>query len=209
MPSADEILAGLTAIANQALGIAIAWHVVLTLAIIALAAGWRPSERMARVLLSLPLGSVAVIAFAFGNPFNGLMFSIGAAALVALGWRGRATRAVARGRWVTSAVGVASIAFGWLYPHFLETHPLAYLYAAPVGLVPCPTLAIAIGFALLGGGLGARAWSLTLAALGLAYALFGALRLGVYLDLGLMAGAGVLALDQLRSDRPLPVLGGR
>ena len=38
----------------------------------------------------------------------------------------------------------------------------ALLYASPVGLVPCPTLAVAIGFALLGNGLGPRVWSLTL-----------------------------------------------
>jgi hypothetical protein len=48
---------------------------------------------------------------------------------------------------------------------------------------------VAIGFALLGNGLGSRVWSLTLAAVGLFYGLFGVLRLGVLLDIGLVGGA--------------------
>ena len=86
----------------------------------------------------------------------------------------------------------------WLYPHFLEGHATAYLYASPVGLVPCPTLAVAIGFALLGNGLGSRVWSLTLAAVGLLYGLFGVLRLGVFLDIGLVSGAVALEASVLR-----------
>src|SRR5678810_80921 len=91
-------------------------------------------------------------------------------------------------------VGAAAIAFGWVYPHFLAGPPLAYLYAAPFGLVPCPTLAVAIGFALLAGAPNDRAWNLVLAALGLFYAAFGIARLGVWLDLGLAIPAVTLAL---------------
>ena len=43
MPSATEILDGLSAIANQTTGIAVAWHIVIAVALIALASGWRPS----------------------------------------------------------------------------------------------------------------------------------------------------------------------
>jgi hypothetical protein len=73
------------------------------------------------------------------------------------------------------------------------------LYASPVGLVPCPTLAVAIGFALVGNGLGSRVWSLTLAALGLFYGLFGVLRLTVLLDIGLVGGALALVGAVLHS----------
>jgi hypothetical protein len=199
MPGPEEILAGLTAIANQATGVAIAWHVGIAVALVALAAGWRPAERTARALIAVPLGSVAALAFAFGNPFNGLMFAAGAIALVALALLCRSKPRVSRAGSFTSVIGVTAIGFGWVYPHFLEGAPSAYLYAAPVGLVPCPTLAVAVGFALLGGGLGARAWSLTLAGLGLFYGLFGVLRLGVYLDVGLVVCAGALAAVALRS----------
>ncbi len=68
-------------------------------------------------------------------------------------------------------------------------HPIAYLIGAPVGLVPCPTLSVAIGLALLAGGVGPRSWTIVLVALGMFYGLFGLFRLGVVLDTGLVIGA--------------------
>jgi hypothetical protein len=192
MPSATEILDGLSAIANQATGIAVAWHIIIGTALAALASGWRPSQRTARLLTGTPLVSVAALAFAFGNPFNGWVFAVSVLALTGLAMN-RDRRPVSRGSAWTGRIGVAMVAFGWLYPHFLEGQPTAYLYASPVGLVPCPTLAAAIGFVLLGGGLGSRIWSLTLVAVGLFYGLFGVLRLGVFLDIGLVGGAVALA----------------
>lgn len=198
MPTPADILAGLTAIARSGVAIAIAWHVVIAAAIAALVAGWRPSQRVARVALAAPLVSVAAFALAFDNPFNATVFAAGAAGLAVLGGAARSQRVV-RGGALASIVGVASIAFGAFYPHFLEVSPVAYAYSAPVGLVPCPTLALAVGLALLGNGLGSRAWALLLAALGVLYGLFGVLRLGVYLDAGLVVGAGALAVHALRA----------
>jgi len=43
MPSATEIRDGLSAIAPGATGIAVAWHIIIVIARIALASGWRPS----------------------------------------------------------------------------------------------------------------------------------------------------------------------
>jgi hypothetical protein len=198
MPSATEILDGLSAIANQATGIAVAWHIIIAIALIALASGWRPSQRTARLLTGTPLVSVAALAFAFGNLFNGWVFAVSVLALTGPAMN-RDRRPVSRGSAWTGRIGVAMMAFGWLYPHFLEGQATAYLYASPVGLVPCPTLAVAIGFALLGNGLGSRVWSLTLVAVGLFYGLFGVLRLGVFLDIGLVGGAVALAASAFRS----------
>ena len=90
-------------------------------------------------------------------------------------------------------LGGSLVAFGWLYPHFLESKPLiAYFAAAPTGLVPCPTLAVLIGVTLLKPQWFSRVWATTLAAYGLFYGVFGALRLHVWLDLGLIAGAALL-----------------
>jgi hypothetical protein len=92
--------------------------------------------------------------------------------------------------------------FGLVYPHFTHTSsPFGYLYAAPTGLVPCPTLSLAIGVALIADGLGSRAFSLVLAAAGLFYGIFGVARLGVLLDVGLVAGAGVLLVRGLMITR--------
>jgi hypothetical protein len=102
-------------------------------------------------------------------------------------------------------IGLAAVAFGWVYPHFLEGgSSVRYLYAAPTGLVPCPTLSAVVGFALLAGGLGSRAWSLMLAAIGLFYGLFGTLRLGVFLDIGLIIGATALAVVGLQAGHVSP-----
>lgn len=67
-----------------------------------------------------------------------------------------------------------------------------YAYAAPLGLIPCPTLALVTGFALFAGGLVSRTWVVVLGAAGASYALFGALGLGVWIDLALLVGATAL-----------------
>jgi hypothetical protein len=83
--------------------------------------------------------------------------------------------------------------FGWLYPHFLaENFTLHYLYRAPLGVLPCPTLAAVIGLALLLRGFESRAWSSVLAIVGLFFGLFGAIRLAVAMDLLLVLGALIL-----------------
>lgn len=207
MPSPHEILDGLTAIANRGLGVALAWHAIVAATLLGLAVGWRPSQRTAQGLIALPLASVAVVAFIFGNPFNGAVFAVGTLALVA-GALGRdrpgAVQPVRRGGPWTFAAAVAMLAFAWAYPHFLAGSPAWYLIAAPLGLIPCPSLAAAIGFALLGGGFGSRAWSRILASLGLCYGLFGALRLGVLLDVGLVLGAALLLVVSLRNRQAQP-----
>jgi hypothetical protein len=87
-------------------------------------------------------------------------------------------------------VGALLFAFGWVYPHFLNTSSfLPYLYSAPTGLIPCPTLSIVIGLALILGGLGARTWSLVLGVTGIFYGIFGSAWLGVLIDWVLLLGA--------------------
>jgi hypothetical protein len=145
----------------------------------------------------MPLASVAGVAIVFNNLFNGSLFAASALALTAMAMGGD-RRLVSRGPAWTRGIGMAMIGFGWVYPHFLKGNAMAYLYASPVGLIPCPTLAVAIGFALLGNGLGSRGWSLMLVALGLFYGLFGVLRLGVLLDMGLIGGSLALVGAVLR-----------
>jgi hypothetical protein len=128
------------------------------------------------------------------SPFNGTLFALGAVALGTVGARLPGIP-VQRASNPAALIGLATVVFGSVYPHFLEGgSAVPYRYAAPTGLVPCPTLFVAVGFALLAGGLGSRAWSLTLATVALFYGLFGTLRLGVYLGIGLVVGATTLAV---------------
>lgn len=193
MPTPGEILESLTAIANGARAGAVAWHAALAGLVVTLASGWRPSRRLLGTLATFPLFSAAAVAGLYGNPFN---LAVLAAFGVALVWRalrlpGEPVR-FPRG-WPLAA-GLAVLVYGWVYPHFLAgASPITYLYAAPTGLVPCPSLSVAVGLGLLAGGLGDRTWSWILAGAGLFYGLFGLLRLGVLLDVGLLCGAAALA----------------
>jgi len=189
MPTAEQILQDLAAIANAAQPLAIAWHVVLAIAVVGLLAGWRPSRKLAGSLLALPLFSVSVMAWAHENPFNGII--IGAVALAMLLLAGHLpVEPVSRGAGWAWGVGIVLVGFGWVYPHFLDSGtPWVYLYAAPFGLVPCPTFAVVTGFALMAGGLGTREWSGVLTGGGFFYGLFGAVLLGVGIDVVLLGGA--------------------
>jgi hypothetical protein len=80
-----------------------------------------------------------------------------------------------------------------MYPHFaVDSSPLAPLYASPLGVLPCPTLAAVIGLAILAQGLHSRAWATALALLGLFYGLFGTFVLRVFSDTFLTVGSLML-----------------
>src|SRR5688572_9301123 len=81
MPSSEAILNGLTAIANDWQQLALVWHAWLAALIVALLAGWRPSNRISGALLIAPVLSVGALAWVSGNPFNGAAFAILAVAL--------------------------------------------------------------------------------------------------------------------------------
>jgi len=180
MTSARAILEGLTAIANDSFSFAVAWHLILAGALVALAAGWRPTQRLSGVLLALPIASVSAVAWIYGNPFNGSVLAACAATLVLLALTNASTKPVAPARGWARRIGALMIALGWVYPHFLVARsPWAYFYGAPVGLIPCPTLAMTIGLALIGGAPRLRSWSLMLGGVGMFYALFGAFRLEI------------------------------
>jgi len=194
MPSPEAILSLAATTANQHRTLAIGWHVFLGTILVALLAGWRPSNRFAGYLLVAPLLSVSVLAWASGNPFNGAMFAALALLLIGLVTR-VSTEPVNVASSLLLLPGALLVAFGWTYPHFLTAdHWAAYTYAAPFGLLPCPTLSAVIGLTLVLGMLRSQAWSVTLAAAGFVYGAIGVFALGVTLDYGLLAGATLLGV---------------
>lgn len=93
------------------------------------------------------------------------------------------------------------VLFGTAYPHFLATGSWTeYAYAAPLGLIPCPTLAVVIGFTLMFRNLGITAWKVLLIIAGLLYGLIGVFGLGVLLDVALLAGTLVLTIVAIAGD---------
>jgi hypothetical protein len=189
MPKTQEILSGLHTIANDFTLYAVIWHMMFYLFIFALLLKWQPSNRIVAVMICLPLVSVAIFAWITGNPFNGIMFSALAALILVFGLKTNVSP-VNPAQLPFIIAGIVMIAFGLIYPHFLETTSvLKYAYASPAGLIPCPTLSILIGFALLFGGFGSQTVVWTLIVFGLFYGIFGVIKLGVYIDLFLIGGA--------------------
>jgi hypothetical protein len=192
MPTVQEILGGLREIANSWRVVATIWHVYLGAVALALWAGVRPSRRVAGVLLALPLLSVSTMAWLAANPFNGLVFSVLGIVLILVAARMPCDRVrIAFPRFLIP--GLLMFAFGWIYPHFLDTSSyLPYLYTAPTGLIPCPTLSIVIGAALILDGLGSRRYWGILGVVGLFYGITGVAQLRVTIDALLLFGVIVI-----------------
>jgi hypothetical protein len=192
MPSAEQILSGLKEITAARATIAMAWHAYFAAIALALLFGFRPPRRLAGFLLVPPLLSVSVLAWLGGNPFTAIVFAVLAVLLLFIAYGlGCAPAQLAPA--VFLFPGLALFAFGWAYPHFLEgASLLSYLYKAPTGLIPCPTLAIVIGLALLLDGLGSGALCLALGAAGLFFGVVGVARLGVAVDWTLLLGSLVI-----------------
>jgi len=194
MPTRAEILQTIGLVSNEQAILAIIWHALIAIVVIGLALGWRPSKKVGAAALSIPLFSVGILAWLYKNPFNGSVFLLFAMILLIIGLRRPAERVDLPPVWA-SVAGVALVIFGWIYPHFLSGGTwLKYLYRAPTGLIPCPTLTFTIGLALLANGFSSRAYSVSLGILGLFYGLTGVLSLGVYIDLVLLFGTILLLI---------------
>ncbi len=193
----SDIIVGLKHIANQYSFIALIWHVLLFALIIALFLKWEPSNKLFSLILILPILSIAVLAWINGNPFNGTTFSVLAILLSIFAFR-TSNQPVNTAGILFSAIGILMVAYGLVYPHFTETSSvIEYLYKAPVGLVPCPTLSVVIGFVLLFNGFGSQGINYVLILFGLFYGLFGFFKLGVHLDIGLIIGSVVLLIKSI------------
>ena len=189
MPKKDDIIDGLQSIVNDYSTFAIIWHVIFYLLLAGLMANWDPSNKLLGILICLPLVSVAVFAWLNGNPFNGSLFTLMTILICIFSVRG-SNEPVVVSQLPFMIIGILMIVFGLVYPHFIQANSFfKYLYASPVGLVPCPTLSILIGILLLFNGLGSQPLTLTFIAFGLFYGLFGALKLSVYLDIFLVFGS--------------------
>jgi hypothetical protein len=201
MIKSEDIIAGLQAIVNNNVLIATLWHIAIYGLIISLLFNWNPSGKLMAILFCLPVISVSVLAWLSGNPFNGTLFAVLAVLLIIFGLKA-SSQTIMLSRLAFLVIGILMIIFALSYPHFLESDSIIrYLYASPVGLIPCPTLSLLIGFALVYNGVGSNALTISLVVYGLFYGLFGVFRLGVTLDIGLIIGALSLFVKYILSLR--------
>lgn len=195
MPTREEILAGLTALANEYSNIAIAWHVIILIIIAALFAGWKPNNSLMILLLGSLLMSVSVFAGMHGNFFNATVFAFLVIMSIYATLRSGNGNITGDRSWVDIG-GLILIIFGLFYPEFLTSGSLIeYAYASPTGLIPCPTLSVLAGFALVYKSFRSQTWSLTIGVSGMFYGLFGVIYLGMHIDWVLVAGAGLLLMN--------------
>ncbi len=194
MPTVDQILLGLKETANRWQAVAICWHIYFSSITIVLLSGIRPSKRVSGLLVALPLLSVSMIAWESSNPFNGLIYALVGLAVLHISTRLPREKTQIAPLWLLIP-GILMFIFGWVYPHFLDTSSLvSYLYAAPTGLIPCPTLSIVIGLVMILNGLSSRALSLILGAVGIYYGITGVVQPGVAIDWVLLLGAVMLVV---------------
>jgi hypothetical protein len=201
MPTAEQILLGLKEVANNWRPLAIFWHVYFAALVIILILGIRPSKRTAGLLLGLPLLSVSIAAWTVSNPFNGVVYAV--IGLMFLYLASRLPREKVKLAAISIIIpGIILFIFGWVYPYFLKTTSfLPFLYSAPTGLIPCPTLSIVIGLFLVLNCLGSRPLSLVLGLLGLFYGITGVVRLRVSIDGVLLLGAFITLVFEWMKNR--------
>ena len=179
MPSSAQMLDQLAHAVARARPISMGWHLVLAVVLVAMSAGWIPSGRAAGAMLAALCASVAVVSMTSGNPFNAIVFGALAAAFIATSWGDRSPVAPH-----ATVVSAAALVLGWTYPHFAD-FPV-WLWASPVGVVPCATLYVLGGATLSGFGPRSAAvrWIVAIAAL--FYGAVGLFVLRVWIDAGLL-----------------------
>jgi len=192
MPTPEEILTTLSLASNKFTSVSILWHVIVLVFAVFLISGKKFNTKHVSAGLSLMLLSVGIIAVLSSNPFNAIMFALAALlfGIITLKFKPEPVKL----SWdFVSVAGMIMLIFGFVYPHFLIDAPFyKYLYASPLGLIPCPTLSAFIGFTLLLHGFGSKKWMITAALIGLFYGIFGVFRLKVTIDAVLIAGAAFL-----------------
>ena len=189
MPKTEEIISGLQTIVNNYSTVAIIWHVLIYILLAALIFKWEPSNKLLGILICLPLLSVALLAWLTGNPFNGVLFSLMTLLIIIFALK-TSNEPITISQVPFMIIGILMIVFGLIYPHFINANSFfKYLYASPVGLVPCPTLSILIGLLLLYSGLSSQSITLAFVVFGLFYGLFGVFKLSVNLDIFLIFGS--------------------
>ncbi len=194
MPSPQQVLEHLTHLANEGRTLGLFWHLATLVGLgFVLARRWRGRASIA-IVTALPLFTASLLAFSDGNVVTGVALDVCGLALIVIARKFAGTR-TEPGRTIPLFAGAVTVIYALTYTHFTAVSGWTDLWFTPVGVLPCPTLALVSGIGLMAGGFRSRAWSLTASLFGLVYSLYGVLQLGVMLDVGLLAASVVLAMQ--------------
>jgi len=192
MPTSAEILSGLQQIVDEHSLISIFWHIVFYLYLLFVFLRPKVKRQEMSLIVSVPLLSVSFLAWNTGNPFNGAVFALLFLLALYFGFKNLREQIQVSGILYRIA-GAVMILFGLIYPHFAGLN-LSLLIQSPLGLIPCPTLSLLVGFALFFRGFGSKPQVILFAVAGMFYGLFGVFRLGVMVDTVLIVGSFMLAV---------------
>jgi hypothetical protein len=184
MPTANDILLSLKFLANKYDELSIAWHVVIVFGLIAAVYNKRIKTRFYLGVCGLLFLSVSTMAATVNNIFNLVVFL--GLSIVFL----RELLIANSYQFLTTQAGIILSAYflilaGLIYPHFFGSNFFRYLIAAPVGIIPCPTLLVTSGLTLLFKTSSTRLNYFLIAA-NLFYGVIGVFFLGVTLDVILL-----------------------
>lgn len=207
VPTPEQILAGLIKMANECRLVAIIWHVFFAIIIGALIIGlyrkktnrWYLTKRAFGIFLGLPALSVGIVS-CFYNPVNAIVGIVIGALLLLTAVKFSSENVQLAPKWAMIP-GIFMVIFGWIYPSalFMDLSSIgSYVFATPLGLIPCTTLSIIIGLTLLLNGLNSRRYSLIVGITGIVYGILGVVQLGVLIDVVLFIGACVLTINAIR-----------
>ncbi len=187
MPTAQEILRNLQTTVDAYLWLRILHHVFLILAAIALwrfrqKAGWIATSYLTFAFFSVFLGGVAPIF----NPFYLMVFGI----LTLLGiwelFNPQMDFSMRHTPNIQIAIALVGGFIGFWYPHFVEGG-LQSLVASPLGVIPCPTLLVALSLFLVAYPQTNKIWQWAVTVVALYFGIVGLFRLKVTLDVAVLA----------------------
>lgn len=130
--------------------------------------------------------SVTINAVVYGNPFHAITFGILTVIAVFQLVRGKNPIDMPE-KGMKMIIAITFIIIGLWYPEFMNVNMIKYLMVSPTGIVPCPTLITTLGMLNLYYPKVNKLQFIVTVCFGVIYGFIGTIKLGVYLDLSLIA----------------------
>jgi hypothetical protein len=199
MPNASEILTSLEFLANKYFWLAMVWHIIILIVVIFSTYSKKPNAKIYFGTCGLLFLSVSMMAAMVTNIFNLIVFLALALVFIKKSVTTASSQLYLIQPVVNRILSYILILSGLIYPHFLGPEMLMYIVAAPVGIIPCPTLLVTSGITLMF-SMPNKKLTYLLAGANIFYGMIGVFFLGVTLDVLLLLTA-IIQLFQLNLNK--------